>query len=62
MVFRFFPGLPNCNKTKSTKYEKTRITVKVLVPQSLQLQGSHRLEKYLNIKDSLEKSLKIKLP
>ena len=25
-------------------------------------QGSHRLEKYLNIQDCLEKSLKIKLP
>ena len=26
----------------------------------LQYQGSHRLEKYLNIQDCLEKSLKIK--
>ena len=26
------------------------------------LQGSHRLEKYLNIQDCLEKSLKIKFP
>ena len=31
-----------------------------LITLCLQTQGSHRLEKYLNIQDCLEKSLKIK--
>ena len=30
------------------------------LPETFLLQGSHRLEKYLNIQDCLEKSLKIK--
>ena len=33
---------------------------KILVPGRFSIQGSHRLEKYLNLEDSLEKSLKIK--
>ena len=40
------------NKPSSTHFS--------LIGECGQLQGSHRLEKYLNVQDCLEKSLKIK--
>ena len=35
------------------------VLVKIFAVHNLIIQGSHRLEKYLNIQDCLEKSLKI---
>ena len=58
-VFRIFrksfPHFYNINEVMALSMD----IVKALVFIE---QGSHRLEKYLNIQDCLEKSLKIKFP
>ena len=58
------PVLPVSRKRKSLEQEKDteqeKKPVSNRVPIERLYQGSHRLEKYLNIQDCLEKSLKIK--